>query len=249
MFMTSRRRSGWGTFAMLLAGLGLVVVMPFRLIDRVPTPVVAAPSVQVAPKPLCLVQRYPFSHFGFPVDAKKWGPGKEYKRFSHDFGYSAVPPGIEQMSPAQALAAVRAIYSEVICGTLAKDRGGNPQIYQEGLLTLDPTHNINEPVTEDWRVWALGVEGYLSRIVWEQSYVEQQTMPSGMVTLTMRAMGGPQPSIYALETQHQPDSWYLMLAVRQADGSITHSRYALACLFQLTFDSREDVPPGVPFIG
>lgn len=237
-----------------LAGMALIGFMlilsalPFVQLDRVLPPVVIATPTPVAPKPVCLQRLAPFHHFSLPVSPEEWGPGKEVKHGPYDFGASAVPQAIDRLTPAEAMAAVKYTYIKAICGDPDKNRGGDPKILQAGLLSLQSSYNPNEPLAHDWDLWALSVEAYLGMIDWDASYLEQKTMPEGMVTLTMRSAGSPEPTIYAVATQ-QPHSWYLVLAFKQADGGVRYATDSkrLECFFQSTYKSREDVPTGVSF--
>ncbi|HVI69331.1 MAG TPA: hypothetical protein VM581_02635, partial [Magnetospirillaceae bacterium] len=97
----------------LLAGSALLILvglLPFVQFNR--NPAVATPQPQPSPPPktLCLQRLAPFHHFGLPVDPEGWGPGQDVKHGKYDFGPSAVPTGIDQLTPADAMTAVKQIY-------------------------------------------------------------------------------------------------------------------------------------------
>lgn len=255
--MTLRRSVVGPLLAATIALSGLAYVSQYTLIEQVPVVVVApTPTPTPSPKTLCLQRLAPFSHFALPVNPEEWGPGKDVKHSQYDFGPSAVPLNIDQLTPAEAKAAVRQIYIRAICGDLIQNRGPNFKIYQTGRLSTDSSYDPNEPVAgsdeadpdKRWERQARDVEAYLDSIDWDASYLEQRTMPQGMVTLTMRTPGGPEPTIYAVETQ-QPRSWYLRLAFRQTDGTVVYAPdwKRLECFFQSTYEKKGDVPPVLPF--
>ncbi len=223
-----------------LAFLSLVVMLPFVQLNRVP--VVAAP-----PQPLsasnCLSQEEPFHRFSLPVipeDESLVVPGAAYKENKGSFGSSAVPTNYDSLTPQEALDVVHKTFVDWHCGVDGL-YGGDPKLYQVGLLAQNPFYNVNTTVADDRVAWAIGLDEYLASINWEKSYVTVAQMPEGMWTLTMSAPGGPEPFVSAI-AHTQPRSHYLVLAFDQPDGSTIWDWRRLECGFQPTYRIKGDVP-------